>query len=59
MYMYVVPMERAWKDDLNHTKYFKSPKLDLKGFGNKATNSLKVEILIQSVMFCQLNTKFS
>ena len=26
--MYVVPMERALKDDSNHTKYSKSPKID-------------------------------
>jgi len=27
--MYVVPMERAWKDDSNHTKYSKSPKINV------------------------------
>ena len=34
--MYVVPMERAWKDEFNHTKYSKSLKINLQGFENKA-----------------------
>jgi len=27
--MYVVPMKRAWKDNSNHSKYWKSPKINL------------------------------
>ena len=34
--MYAVLMERAWKDDSKHTKYWKSPKYRL-GFRNKAS----------------------
>jgi len=34
--VYVVPMERAWKDDSNHTKYSKWPNINLRGFRNKA-----------------------
>ena len=42
--MYVVPMECAWrKDDSNHIKYSKTPKINLKSFINRAMLSLLKE----------------
>mgnify|MGYP006890250387 CR=1 FL=1 len=38
--MYVVPIERHWKDDTNPTKYSKSPKIDLQGFRNKVMTDI-------------------
>ena len=35
--MYIVPRERAGKDNSNHTKYSKSPKVSFQDFRNKAT----------------------
>ena len=33
--MYIVPMERAWKDESNNTKYLKSPKIIYRFISNK------------------------
>ena len=33
--MYLAPVERAWTVDSNHTKYSKSPNIDIQGFRNK------------------------
>ena len=38
--MHVVPMERAWKDNHNHTNYAKSPNIDLRGFKNTSDDML-------------------
>jgi len=35
--MCVVPIERAWEYDSNHTKYSKLSSIDLRGFKYKAT----------------------
>ena len=57
--MYVVSMERAGKDDSNHTKYLNRPKIDLQGFRNKATISKKLRhtcITGGGRLLCLLNT---
>jgi len=38
--MYVLPTDRALKDEFIHTKYSKMPKINIQGFRNKAISHL-------------------
>ena len=49
--MYVVPREKAWKDDSNHTKYSKLPWINLCGFRNKDDISLHIFSFLGTILY--------